>query len=422
MTARCESFELQNGLRVFMQPDPRIPLVAINLCYQVGAIHEPPGRTGLAHLCEHLMFMGTERVPHFDLLMEAVGGSNNAATSEDRTIYYAIGPGSALSTLLWLEAERMDGFAQAMSQEKLDLQREVVLNERRQVVDDEPYGRVPILLGDALYASPHPYRHPVIGWVEDICAITVQDVRDFFERYYAPSNATLAIVGDFDLDQSRRELERFFSPIATRPRPLSAPLPPAVLDAERHLRHVDSVPQARLHLAWHSPSYLQPGDAELDVCCHILSQGRNARLNRRLMHEQQLATSVEAVQASGSASILLLEFTAGEEVALDTLRAEVDEELRRLCTDGVSQEELDRARNHIETDFVRQAQSLQRRADLLNQYQFYANTPEFLEPDRERYRALDTEAVRRSFQAVLEQPRVVLEVQPLDAAEEQTPV
>ncbi|MCM2333833.1 MAG: insulinase family protein, partial [Anaeromyxobacteraceae bacterium] len=214
-----ETFALPNGLSVTLAPDRRVPRVVIDTWFGVGSKDESPGRTGFAHLFEHLMFMGTARVPGngFDVLMEQSGGSNNAYTTEDRTAYYSVGPASLLPTLLWLDADRLDALGATMTKEKLDLQRSVVRNERRQNTENTPYGVTELVLPEAMYPAGHPYHHPVIGSHEDLEAARLEDVVGFFDAHYVPANASLVVAGDFDPAAVRPLVSRLFGAIPTRP-------------------------------------------------------------------------------------------------------------------------------------------------------------------------------------------------------------
>jgi len=413
------AFTLPNGLRVIVHEDRSVPLVAVNIWYHVGSKDERPGRTGFAHLFEHVMFEGSANVPEgkFDELLEAAGGNNNGSTSVDRTNYWETVPSSALELALWLEADRMGWLLPAMTQEKLDGQREVVKNERRQSYENRPYGLAWERILAELYPSGHPYRHPTIGSMADLDAATLEDVKDFFRTYYAPNNASLAIAGDVDADSVRVLVERYFGEIPPGPPVPRVEAPPARLEATRYLVMEDRVQLPRLYMAWHTPAIFKEGDAELDVAGSILAGGKVSRLYRKLVYEEQLAQDVSAGQDSkllGSTFYVVV--TARPGVGLAQLEAAVRAELAAMATQGVEPRELERAKNKIETAYV---DALQRvggfggKADRLNLYLFYAGDPGYVEEDLERYRRLTPSAVQEAVRRYLvDAPAVVLSVVP----------
>jgi predicted Zn-dependent peptidase len=291
-----ESYRLENGLLVTLHPDHSLPQVVIDTWYWVGSKDEAPGRTGFAHLFEHLMFMGTERVPGnaFDVLMEGGGGSNNASTSEDRTNYYSEGPSGLLETLLWLDADRLEALGANMTQAKLDSQREVVRNERRQTSENTPYGKAELVLPGLLYPESHPYHHPVIGSHEDLEAATLEDVVAFFDAHYMTTNACLVVAGDFEPAEAKRLVQRTFGQLARRDPPAHRSAPPVSLAHEVREVVFDRVEFPKLILAWHSPAAFAPGDGELDLLAAVLSDGPSSRLVQKLVHEEKLAQEVQA--------------------------------------------------------------------------------------------------------------------------------
>jgi predicted Zn-dependent peptidase len=275
-----ERYTLGNGMDVILAPDHSLPRVEVNIWYRVGSKDEKPGRSGFAHLFEHLMFMGTERVPSFDVPIEAGGGANNATTSPDRTNYFDWGPAPMLETLLWLEADRLESLDEAMTEEKLETQREIVRNERRQSGENRPYGSADLLVNELLYPPGHPYQISVIGKHEDLLAASVRDVTDFFQRYYVPNNAALCVAGDFDPDHAKQLVERYFGDLPAGPEPPRVRVDPVVLDGERRVVLEDKIQFPRLSMVWHSPAFFHPGDAEMDLLADALTNGRNSRLSR----------------------------------------------------------------------------------------------------------------------------------------------
>ncbi len=388
-----EQFTLDNGLQVFLLRDNSLPIISVNLWFNVGSKNEQPGRTGFAHLFEHLMFMGTDKVPNIDILLESGGGSNNASTREDVTNYYTVAPENMLETVLFIEADRFAHLADAMTQEKLDKQRDVVLNERKQTMDNQPYGKLWDDMPGVMYPAGHPYAHPVIGSVEDIQSATLQDVIDFFNTYYVPANATLVVGGDFDSPKAKSLIEKYFGAIKKRSKPETNPVPQVTHPVKQ--RHVleDNVQVPRLTLVWHSPAFLSKGDAELDILSNILCKAQNSRLINRLIYEKQLASNVSCGQMSGLASMFLIDAMPLPGVSIETLEAEILDELKSITVNGITEEEFNRTKNSIETAYVKQLQSIGSRADNFNSYYFYAHSTDFPAGDLKRYREANSESL-----------------------------
>jgi zinc protease len=398
-------YELPNGLTVILHEDHRLPLVAVNLWYFVGSKDEPQGRSGFAHLFEHLMFMGTNGVPYpeFDVEIEKGGGSNNATTSEDRTNYFESGPKEMLATFLRLEADRMATLGTSMTREKLDVQRDVVRNERRQSYENRPYGKAFLEIPRQLYPQGHPYHEPVIGSHEDLESATVGDVQDFFAKFYFPRNACLVVAGDFDPAEAKELIHREFAPLASRSAAARRPPPaPVRLDRELRVDLDDEVELPLLILTWHSPPAYEDGDADMDVLASILGGGKSSRLYRRLVYDRKIAQEVAVYQGS---RLLGSEFQvfvyARPEASLDEIQAEIDAEIARVREQGPTAREVDRARNKIETSFWERIQSVSDRADMFNVYQFYFNDPGALRRDRARYEQVTPESVAKWARSVL---------------------
>jgi predicted Zn-dependent peptidase len=412
-------FTLPNGLTVILHEDHTLPLIAVNTLVRVGSHFEEPGRTGFAHLFEHLMFMGTARAPTkmFDAWMEAEGGSNNAWTSEDRTDYYDVGPAHCLPLLLWLESDRFSSLGKEMTQAKLDAQRDVVRNERRQTSENRPYGKVELRLPELLYPAGHPYHHPTIGSHEDLQAATVDDVKAFFSRWYVPNNASLAIAGDFDPVKVKEQVERMFGWIPRGEAPKEPTAPAPRLGSVVRETILDNVKLPKVVMAWHSPARYAPGDAELDLLAVILREGKASRLYKALVYDHPIAQEVTAEQHSQDlSSYFTIEAIAQPGVPLDKLEAAIDAEVSKILAAPPSAEELQRARNQFETAFVSRLQSVHERASLLNGYQMNVGDPGFAEKDLHRYHAVTP----ASLQAVAKQvfdpnARVILRDVPKDA-------
>jgi zinc protease len=413
-------YQLKNGMTVILHEDHSLPLCAVNISYKVGSRFEEPRRTGFAHLFEHLMFMGTHRVPTkmFDAWMEAEGGWNNAWTSEDRTDYFDVGPAHTLPLLLWLESDRLSSLATDMNQPKLDAQREVVRNERRQTSENEPYGKVELRLPELLYPEGHPYHHPVIGSHEDLQAATVDDVKGFFNRWYTPNNASMVIAGDFDPQAARATIERYFGSLPAVAVPKPPPATPSKLTGVVRETIPDNVNLAKVVIAWHSPAHFAPGDADLDLAAAILEQGKASRLYKALVYDQQIAQDVSAAQHSGDlGSHFAVEVIARAKVPLPKLEAAIDAELQKIASSPVTEEELKRAKNQFETAFVARMQSVAERASILNQYEHSLGDPGYAEKDLQRYRDVTAASLQKYTQQTLDpKARVIIHVVPRPAA------
>ena len=405
---------LPNGLTLIVHEDPSVPVVTTNVWFHVGSGDEKLGRTGFAHLFEHLMFMGSKNAPYpqFDRLLEAAGANNNGSTNGDRTNYYESGPTSALPLMLWLEADRLGWLLETMDGPKVDLQRDVVKNERRQSYENQPYGLAFENLMPALYPAGHPYSWSTIGSMTDLSAASLEDVKDFFRTYYAPNNATIVVAGAVKADSVRQLVRAMFSeiprgPAITRP----APAPFAVRDTVIVLE--DRVQLPRVYLAWHGVKEFSADDAALDIAAYVLSGARNSRLTQALVYDRELATNVNAFNSSkrldGDVQVVA---TARPGVGLDTLQRVIDSELRLLATRGPSARELEQARNAIEAQFLQRLEFSSAKADQLNAYFYAHGTPDWFQQDLERYRRVTAADVQRVVRKYLLGERVTLSVVP----------
>ena len=307
------TFTLPNGLTVILHEDHSVPILTTNMWYHVGSAREKPGRTGFAHLFEHLMFMGSGHVKpgEFDEWLEEAGGDNNGSTETDRTNYWINVPSNALELALFLESDRMGYLLDSMTPKTVDAQRDVVKNERRQSYENRPYGLAEPTIGEMLYPSGHPYHWPVIGYMDDLTAASYDDVVEFFKRYYAPSNASLVVAGDIDTARARTLVEKWFSDVKAGPPPDPITIPGVRLTTVQKKTLTDRVQLPRLYLAWITPRHLEPGDAALDVVSDILAGGKNSRLYKRLVYDMQIAQDVSASQQSAAlASSFQIEATA----------------------------------------------------------------------------------------------------------------
>ena len=421
LEVECETYTLPNGLTVILHEDHTLPQVVVDTWYHVGSKDDPPGRSGFAHLFEHLMFMGTERAPDssYDDIMEAGGGANNAGTGMDQTVYYSWGPSSLLPTLLWLDADRLDGLGQAMTQSKLDLQREVVLNERRQNYENAPYGVAAFLIPEALYPEGHPYRSSGIGEPAQLEAATLEDVVSFFDAYYVPANASLVVAGDFDPETVKPLIARTFGAVPARPPGPHRTAGPVVLEREQRRVTTDRVEAPKLFLVWLSPPAYHPGDAEMDLIADILGDGPSSRLHQRLIVRDRTAREIEVYQGSQLlSSEFHIEVTAVAGSDLEQIKRAVLEELATFAAAGPSGGELERVKAATEASFLRGMEDLRARADSLNEYRFHFGEPDAFARDLARYTSVDGDGLRRWAAQVFDEGRLDLRVLPLDASVE----
>ena len=421
-------FTVPNGLHVILHEDHTVPILTVNVWYHVGSGREKPGRTGFAHLFEHLMFMGSGHVKYgeFDRLLESAGGTNNASTAEDRTNYFIDAPSNALDLALFLESDRMGYLLDAMSPKTVDAQRDVVKNERRESYENAPYGVASLELSQMLYPKGHPYSWPVIGYMEDLTAASYEDVVDFFKLYYQPSNASLVIAGDIDTAKARAAVEKWFADV----KPGTAKVPPieypkAELTQVKRKTIRDHVQLPRLYLAWLTPPQFKPGDAELDVLSQLLAGGKNSRLYKRLVYDLQIAQDVTAFQASKQLSseyniiVTARPTPEGTTVAaqMDRIRGIVDEELRKIQQAPPAAREFQRAINQIESSFYDRMERIgdgSGIADQMNAYYTYTGEPSYFNADLARYRAVTPAHVAASATTYLPlDRRVELVVEPV---------
>ncbi len=409
-----ERHQLPNGLRVTLSPDHRSPIVAVNLRYAVGSGHEKPGTTGFAHLFEHLMFSGSANVAkgeHFSL-MEASGGKANASTSWDRTTYYERLPSHELELALWLESDRLASLLPTMTQEKLDNQREVVKNERRRSVDNQPYGSCYEKLQNLLFPEGHPYRHPILGSMDDLNRASLADVSDFFAAHYAPNNLVLTIAGDIDPPAALGLVERYFGPIPANPAVASAPsaLLPSAVNAEMRDTVLDRVPLPRLYAACRAPAFGSAAFEALEVAMDLLGSGRASRLHRALVRELGLAQEVSgyAFPEIGAATVFVVEVTARPGVRPEALEAAMWGEVDRLAAEGPTDDELERVRNLHSAAAESDLQRMAERADRLSMYASLFDEPQRINTEVARYLSVDAARVREALAVSLRSDNRVL--------------
>jgi zinc protease len=407
-----EKYRLSNGLQVILHVDRKLPVVHVNQWFHVGSKNERPGRSGFAHLFEHMMFQGSKSASkEYFAYAEAAGanlreGGVNGTTDQDRTNYFATVPSGNLENLLWLESDRLATLADAITEEKLKNQRDVVKNERREGLENTPYGRWYKLVAENLFPSRHPYANDVIGAHEDLSAATLDDVRDFFRTYYTPNNLSLVIAGDFDANEAKRLVEKYFGTIPAGP-PLDRPAKGTpLLDGERIIDASDRVPQERTYFAWHSPGYFEPGDAELNLVTTILTDGLSARLNKALIYDRQLASDVVAFQSGQPLTgAFVMWATARPGTSLEQVEKVVTEEIARLAKEGPTEDELRRAQTKWEFNFVTGLERIGGfggKADILNQYNTYLGDPDKFEADFQRYRSATVTGIRDATRKYLD--------------------
>lgn len=409
---------LANGLDVIVHEDHGCPIVAVNVWYHVGSKNERPGRTGFAHLFEHLMFEGSQHHDqgYFQPLQQA-GAALNGSTNTDRTNYWEVVPTSALDLALWMESDRMGYLLPALSREKFDTQREVVLNERRQNYENRPYGMAGMATMAALYPADHPYHWPTIGRAEDVRAAEFDEIRSFFDTFYRPGNASLTVAGDVETGRALELVEHYFEEVPGAPTPPASEAEAPVLADEHRLLLEDRVELPRLCLAWHSPRLYGAGDAELDLVATTLSNGKASRLYRTLVHERRLATDVTVMQSSRELSgVFQIVATAAPGHPLAELDAVISDELAQIGRDGPTDDELERSVAQVEAYFVYRLQTVGGfggKSDQLNGYNVVIDDPDHFEADLSRYRAATGaaigEAVRRRL---VRSPRVAVSVVP----------
>jgi len=398
-----EQFTLSNGLTVILHRDRSVPVVSVNVWYHVGSANERPGRTGFAHLFEHLMFEGSKHVEEgaFDVLLEGAGASSNGSTDLDRTNYFIDLPANALELALFLESDRMGYLLDTMSPARVDGQRDVVKNERRQSYENRPYGMASLEMDKMLWPAGHPYSWPTIGHMEDLTAAGHEDVIAFFKTYYVPNNASLVIAGDIDIARTRALVEKWFGEIPRGPAVQPVAPPAAILTEVKRQTLTDQVRLPRLYLAWLTPRAYAPGSAALDVASSILADGKNSRLYTRLVYETQIAQDVAAFQQSGVlGSSLQIIATARPGHTAAELQKAIDEEVERLRRQPPDGREVQRVLNQIEASFYRGMERVGGfggKANQLNAYYFAGAGPDFFAEDLARYMSLSPSDVQAAI-------------------------
>ncbi len=412
-----EQYFLPNGMRLILHRDTSTPLVAVNLWYNVGSRHEVPGKTGFAHLFEHLMFQGSRNVPtngHFQFV-EQIGGVVNGSTSFDQTNYYEALPSDYLELGLWLESDRMGFLTDTIDQEKLDNQRDVVKNERRQTVDNQPYGKWFETMLAMMFPAEFPYHWPVIGYMDDLDRATLDDVHSFFHKYYAPQNASLVIAGDFDHTEARKLVDKYFAGLPSGD-PVAQPRFSSDFFRKGEKREVirDKVQLPRVFIAYHVPGRRDSAFARGDVLSDIFSVGRSSRLYQSLVYEQELAQDASAVVLPGlEAGVLFFDATARPGVSAGQLEEGLNREIERLLTDGITESEFTRILNQFEATKLSGLETMMNRADGLNYFAVHFNDPGRINTDIDKYRKLKSgQIIEFAREYVRPENRVVLHYLP----------
>ena len=413
---------LDNGLDVIVHEHRQLPMVAVNVWYHVGSKNERPGRTGFAHLFEHLMFEGSA---HYDKgffqPLQQAGGLLNGSTNPDRTNYWEVVPTGSLDLALWMESDRMGYLLPALTKEKFENQRDVVLNERRQNYENRPYGLAGMAISEALFPADHPYQWMTIGSAEDLKAMQLDEVREFFATYYHPANASLTLAGDLNADEGFRLAEAYFGdlPAGKRPAPVQAQ---ATLASHKRLLLEDRVELPRIYLAWHSPAMFSAGDAELDLTADLIAHGKTSRLYRTLVYERQIAADVVAYQHSREISgVFQIAATAVPGVALADLYEEIIAVVNDVGANGPTAQELERARAQTDAQFVYRIQTIGGfggKSDQLNAYNVFRGDPAYFAQDRARYDDATSGAIAAAVKEwLVDPPHVTLSVIPRGATQ-----
>jgi len=416
-----EKYKLPNGLEVILAPDQSVPLVAVNVWYHVGSGDEVVGRSGFAHLFEHMMFQGSKNVgsdKHFETLRKIGSDQINGTTNSDRTNYFEVVPSNQLETGLWLESDRMGYLLELLDRKALDNQIDVVRNERRQRYDNVPYAKSRLALYEVMYPEGHPYRYTTIGKHEDLTAASVDDVKTFFKTWYVPSNATLAIVGDFDTAEAKKLVDKWFASFPKSAKPSEKVIPAPKAKGTTITVDDSFAKQRQVTFAWHSPAVYAEGDAELDIAGNAMAAEGRGTLYKTLVYDKQLATRVSAGQGGSTFSgMFTITVTLRSDADLGTVQQIVLDEVKRLAKDTVSEKEIARVVAANEAWAIRGLEGLNSRADALQGWNHYLGDPDKLSWDLDRYRKTSAEKVRAAVEKYLVPPQVVIVVtNPADAS------
>lgn len=412
---KYEKYKLENGLEVILYNNKHIPLTAVNIWYKTGSAYEKKGKTGLAHLFEHMMFQGSQNVPkemHFRFIQEA-GGSLNGSTSFDRTNFYEKVPSNFLELVLWLESDRMGFLLPALTKDKLTNQIDVVRNERIERYDNQPYGLAWEILLRNLYPEGHPYNWPTIGSLDDINSYTIEDVTDFYQKYYSPSNSSMVIAGDFDISSAKRMVEQYFGDlqnIQQTPVFNECALTPL---SHKVIEHREDVQLSRIYMAWHTTKIFTDDDVPLEVLADILAGSKSSRLYKELVYEKELAQDISVYQFSGKfAGHFLIAATAKPGVEVDLIKSEMLRIVEEVKKNGITSAELQKSKNSIKSSFIYSMQNIDSLADQLNYYNYFLNEPASFISDLARYDRLKEDTIQNVAASYLNENFVELRIFP----------
>ncbi len=415
LNVEYKKYQLDNGLDVILYKNKTLPLVSVNIWYKVGSANETAGKTGFAHLFEHMMFQGSQNVGkemHFKHIQEA-GGGLNATTNADRTNYFETLPSNNLELALWLESDRMGFMLPGLTQDKLDNQKNVVMNERRQRYENQPYGRAWEIIFSNIFPENHPYHWPTIGWMEDIENFNLQDIKNFFDIYYKPNNASLVIGGDIEYDHASEQVEKYFGEI---PRGKEVPeinVPSFEFNETVKVVHEDNVQLPRIYLTWKSAKYFEEDDAPLDMLADILCGTKNSRLQNSLVFENQLAQEVVAFQYSGNLSgIFIIVATPKPGVEISKLKDAIFAEINSIADNGIAEEELEMSKNATKSSFIYSLQNLEYLVNQINCYNYFFEKPNSFYADLQRTESVTTEDVKRVAEKYLKNSYLELNIIP----------
>ncbi|HMU42536.1 MAG TPA: pitrilysin family protein [Ignavibacteriaceae bacterium] len=410
-----EKYKLPNGLQVILHKADKPHLVAVNLWYKVGSAYEVKGKTGLAHLFEHMMFQGSENVPkemHFKHIQEA-GGSLNASTAFDRTNYYEKLPSNYLELALWLESDRMGFFLPALTQEKLDNQKDVVKNERLERYDNQPYGLAWELMLSNIYPLDHPYNNSTIGSLNDISSFTLDDVTSFFKKYYSPANASLVIAGNFEFKKAKCLVEKYFSEIPDFSALKSPSTQKNHLNENKFLTHYDKVQLERIYFTWPSVNFFHEDEAALIMLASILTDSKKSRLYNSIVYENEIAQDVSAYNFSGKfGGHFMIAATVKPGKSIEQVKDEIFKEIKFIAEDSITENELLKTKNILKSHFVYSLQRLDLLADMINSYDYYLDEPNSLAGDLSRFTKLKTSDIKDVVNKYLFKPFFELRILP----------
>ncbi len=421
LNIKYEKHTLKNGLEVVLYQDKSLPIVSVNLWYKVGSANETNGKTGFAHLFEHMMFQGSENVPkekHFKFIEEA-GGNLNGSTSFDRTNYFETVPANSLELALWLESDRMGFLLEALTQEKLANQKDVVMNERRQRYDNQPYGLAWEIIFSNLFPKNHPYHWPTIGWMKDIEKFELSDVRNFFKTYYSPNNASLVIGGDIEYDSALELVKKYFEEIPKGETIPEIVIPKTQLSENKKIIHEDNIQLSKIYLTWETTELYTDDDASLDVLSDVLTGSKNGRLFKSLVFEKQIAQDVSSFQYSANLTgMFIVVATAKPGVCLDELKNEIQTELNEVMKNGISGKEFNRSINTVKSSFIYSLQNLNSLVNQINNYNTNLREPNSFVYDLGRFKKLQQSSIENVANKYLKNNYVELHIVPKENKDE----